>query len=235
MVGSVRSLIRDSVTLATSTVECVPIRMLRPDQAALERLVVRLHDQPVTYAEVGTTRNRELPPGYQHDRAAVELGSGPEVWTKAQSALRSWQGHRHAGATISPPNAPIETGTVVVVTIRVGPMYVIAPCRIIYVTTAPDSFGFTYGTLPGHPERGEEAFHVVLSTSDAVRFETHRLLSPRHRTEPCRYSHQPSDPTQDHTQLPRRCPQVREWQRVTSPPTNCPPSTLPTALPEATS
>ena len=52
-----------SVTLATSTVECVPIRMLRPDQAPLERLVVRLHDQPVTYAEVGTTRNRGRLPG----------------------------------------------------------------------------------------------------------------------------------------------------------------------------
>ena len=36
----------------------------------------------------------------------------------------------------------------------------IAACRGVSVVSEPDKFGFAYGTLPGHPERGEEAFTV---------------------------------------------------------------------------
>jgi uncharacterized protein (UPF0548 family) len=30
----------------------------------------------------------------------------------------------------------------------------------MYTTATTTRFGFAYGTLPGHPEQGEEAFHV---------------------------------------------------------------------------
>jgi hypothetical protein len=33
-----------------------------------------------------------------------------------------------------------------------------APCRVVYVIDEPRRRGFAYGTLPGHPESGEEAF-----------------------------------------------------------------------------
>ena len=33
-----------------------------------------------------------------------------------------------------------------------------APCRVVYVIDEPDIRGFAYGTLPGHPESGEERF-----------------------------------------------------------------------------
>lgn len=35
-----------------------------------------------------------------------------------------------------------------------------APCRVVYVIDEPDVRGFAYGTLPGHPESGEERFAV---------------------------------------------------------------------------
>jgi uncharacterized protein (UPF0548 family) len=31
-------------------------------------------------------------------------------------------------------------------------------------------FGFAYGTLPGHPERGEEAFHAARNEAGQVEF-----------------------------------------------------------------
>lgn len=34
------------------------------------------------------------------------------------------------------------------------------PARVVYVVDEPGRRGFAYGTLPGHPERGEEAFIV---------------------------------------------------------------------------
>ena len=40
----------------------------------------------------------------------------------------------------------------------VEPLAMRAPCRVVYVIDEPRRRGFAYGTLPGHPESGEEAF-----------------------------------------------------------------------------
>jgi uncharacterized protein (UPF0548 family) len=37
----------------------------------------------------------------------------------------------------------------------------VAPCRIVDVAETDTSFAFAYGTLPGHPESGEELFEVT--------------------------------------------------------------------------
>lgn len=61
----------------------------------------------------------------------------------------------------------------------VGPFWPIrfaAPCRVIYVIDEPNRKGFAYGTLPGHPERGEEAF-VVDQTEDGSVWLTVRSFS----------------------------------------------------------
>jgi uncharacterized protein (UPF0548 family) len=51
-----------------------------------------------------------------------------------------------------------------------------APCRVIYVIDEPNRKGFAYGTLPGHPECGEEAF-VVDRTDDGSVWLTIRSFS----------------------------------------------------------
>ena len=42
------------------------------------------------------------------------------------------------------------------------------PARVVYVIDEPDRKGFAYGTLPGHPERGEEAFVVERRADDSI-------------------------------------------------------------------
>jgi uncharacterized protein (UPF0548 family) len=42
------------------------------------------------------------------------------------------------------------------------------PARVVYVIDEPDRKGFAYGTLPGHPERGEEAFIVERRADGSV-------------------------------------------------------------------
>lgn len=39
------------------------------------------------------------------------------------------------------------------------------PCRVVYVVDEPGLRGFAYGTLPGHPESGEERF-LLRQTGD---------------------------------------------------------------------
>jgi uncharacterized protein (UPF0548 family) len=40
------------------------------------------------------------------------------------------------------------------------------------------SFGFAYGTMPGHPERGEESFQVRLNSQGAVSFHVVAFSRP---------------------------------------------------------
>jgi uncharacterized protein (UPF0548 family) len=56
---------------------------------------------------------------------------------------------------------------------------VAAPWRVVYVTDEPDRFGFGFGcgTRPGHPEAGEEAFHLV-RTPECVRWSAWAGPSP---------------------------------------------------------
>lgn len=42
------------------------------------------------------------------------------------------------------------------------------PARVVYVIDEPARRGFAYGTLPGHPERGEEAFVVERQPDGSV-------------------------------------------------------------------
>lgn len=51
-----------------------------------------------------------------------------------------------------------------------GPISVRVPCRVVYVTDEPARRGFAYGTLPGHPESGEEAFVIDRRRDGTVTF-----------------------------------------------------------------
>lgn len=60
-----------------------------------------------------------------------------------------------------------------------GPFWLLGatiPCRVIYVIDEPNRKGFAYGTLPGHPECGEEAF-MVDQTEDGSVWLTVRSFS----------------------------------------------------------
>jgi uncharacterized protein (UPF0548 family) len=73
-----------------------------------------------------------------------------------------------AAAAIAPPEQVyaadgtqfLAAGDTVVLAIPMGPFRVKAPARVVYVVDEPKRKGFAYGTLPGHPEDGEEAFLV---------------------------------------------------------------------------
>ncbi len=69
--------------------------------------------------------------------------------------------------------APGDTAQLI---IPLWPFRISAPCRVIYVIDEPARKGFAYGTLPGHPESGEEAF-IVEQTADGSVWLTIRAFS----------------------------------------------------------
>lgn len=124
-----------------------------------------------TYSEQGRTAARPLPSAYQHVQRTTVIGSGRQQFERATDALFTWRMHRLAGMTVTASSPRADPG--VVATLRIGwrPLTVTAPVRVVYAVQDPKVKGFAYGTLPGHPESGEEAFLVRLTGLGDVLFE----------------------------------------------------------------
>jgi uncharacterized protein (UPF0548 family) len=127
----------------------------------------RLAVAGLTYPEVGAT-NGALPSGYQHLRGSRVIGSGRDDFVAAVSALLAWQVQLRAGLRVTASAPVAERGAVAVLAVGVRPLQVRAPCRVVYTVTEPGRRGFAYGTLPGHPECGEEAFMIELRDDGSV-------------------------------------------------------------------
>ncbi|OMC09914.1 MULTISPECIES: DUF1990 family protein [unclassified Mycobacterium] len=115
-----------------------------------------LEELPLTYSEVGATAALELPAGYGHLHTQRQIGTGRQRFERAADAVMRWGMQRGAGLRVRASSEVAEVDTVVLV--RMG--FLPAPCRVVYVIDEPDIRGFAYGTLPGHPESGEERFVV---------------------------------------------------------------------------
>jgi uncharacterized protein (UPF0548 family) len=145
------------------TPECLP-RILawqaeRVDLGALEGL-------PLTYPEVGATASGRLPAGYGHLHRRAQIGTGPQRFEQAAHAVMHWGMQRGAGLRVRASSEVAVVGAVVLV--RMG--FLPAPCRVVYTIDEPDIRGFAYGTLPGHPESGEERFVVRRDPGTAAVF-----------------------------------------------------------------
>lgn len=142
------------------------MQLTRPD---LVRILERSAAEQPT-AELGWLQ--EPPPRARVLRERVMLGPDASLATTA-AALFGWRVHRGAGLVIE-PGGPAEVGVTVVQAVRVGPLWFAAPCRVVDVVRGPDEAGFTYATLPHHPETGVESFRV-LREGDRLVFEIHAV------------------------------------------------------------
>ncbi len=125
-----------------------------------------LADLALTYDEVGATSGT-LPAGYHHLDVSRVVGHGRDWFDVAAGRVLTWEVQRRAGLTVDTAS-PVALGIRAVLRMRVGPVPVRAPVEVVVVTAEPDRVGFAYGTLAGHPERGEERFEVALRADGAV-------------------------------------------------------------------
>ena len=95
------------------------------------------------------------------------VGRGSGQFARARERILSWQMHRGAGIRVEADD-DVVVGGYVRLSIGVGPLLIPASCEVVDVVDADAEAGFAYGTLPGHPERGEEAFLVRLLENDVV-------------------------------------------------------------------
>jgi uncharacterized protein (UPF0548 family) len=150
-----------------------------PSTPRINQFLIAMRAQPLTYPEQGATR-RTLPAGYRHDHSRIRLGAGAAAFTQAAEALRHWRTFALGWARLIPDDAPIDEGTTVAVVAHHFGFWSMSACRIVYVLEEPRRFGFAYGTLPAHVERGEERFMVEWCTDDSVWYDILAFSRPNH-------------------------------------------------------
>ena len=139
-------------------------------QASLDRHLHRAVAADLNYPEAHATANGAQPAGYRHDHYRKVVGRGDAVFSRAAEALRGWEVQRGAGLGVYPVEAPVTAGITVLLLAPAGPVRIVVPCRVLYLVEEERRIGFAYGTLDGHPERGEERFVVEWQDDDRVAF-----------------------------------------------------------------
>ncbi|MEV6400592.1 DUF1990 domain-containing protein [Streptomyces sp. NPDC051907] len=132
----------------------------------------------LNYPETGATRLGPLPDGYHHLHHTVRVGRGRAAFETAGEAVVTWRMHRRSGARVRADAERAEPGARVEVSAGVGPLRFAAPCEVIWTAYESDRTGFAYGTVSGHPERGEESFVVDLRDDGSVWFTVMAFSRP---------------------------------------------------------
>lgn len=152
----------------------------RPDAAHVRRYLDAQRRLPLTYAAVGATNGGPAPPGFVVDHNRQRLGRGEAVFARAREGVRRWRMFPAAWTAIEPAGAEVAEGQVVAVLVRALGVWWLNAARIVYVIDEPRRFGFAYGTLPGHAERGEERFLVERRDDDEVWYDLYAFSRPRY-------------------------------------------------------
>jgi uncharacterized protein (UPF0548 family) len=121
-----------------------------------------------SYADVGASRKR-APNGYTVDHNRIQLGKGTKVFELAIDAIRQWKMFDMPWIDLCWPDTPIKVDATVAVLVAHFGFWSLNACRIVYVIEEHgvcERYGFAYGTLPEHGERGEERFTVEFHADD---------------------------------------------------------------------
>jgi len=122
-----------------------------------------------------------MPSGYHHLERSAFVGVGAATFDAISRLVMSWEMHRRAGLAVSASHTPLVEGTVAVLRLGVGVLAVRAPVRVVRVVDEPCRQGFVYGTLPGHPEQGEESFVVTHHSDNQVILKIRAFSRPSSR------------------------------------------------------
>lgn len=160
-----------------------------PAELAARRRLFRLGVlSDLSYPEAGMTELDEVPEGYSHLHLRERVGQGRAAFDALAEGILTWQLHERSGLRTRPDTPRVQLGSRVELGFGIGPARITAPCRVVRLIDEATRSGFAYGTLPGHPETGEESFAAVLEADGGVYLEIraasrhanrfYRLLSP---------------------------------------------------------
>jgi uncharacterized protein (UPF0548 family) len=143
-------------------------RLVAPSADEISHFISKQQQACFSYPEVGASAGK-IPNRYNVDHNRIKLGTGEETWHRAVKAIRDWQMFNISWLRLCWPTAPIKVGTDVAVLVHHFGFYSLNACRIVCVVDEDrpvKRYGFAYGTLAEHAERGEERFTVEWNLAD---------------------------------------------------------------------
>ena len=143
------------------------ISISTPKEEALKSYLSSMAHQTFSYSEVGDTQNT-FPTGYDHDHNRVQIGEGQADFMLAKTLIREWRMFAISWVRLYPNDQSIKAGKTVSVLFRLFGLWWFNSCRIVYPIDTATRFGFAYGTLEGHVEKGEERFMVEIDEEGKV-------------------------------------------------------------------
>ena len=148
-----------------------------PKEDTLKAWLAKRKTDQYSYPEQKATLQTRFPKGYNHDRNTCELGVGDQAFEAAREAINQWVMFPKPWTHIY-PNKPFVQDTEVVVLFRLFGLWWFNSSRIIYTIQEPNRYGFAYGTLTQHVEKGEELFLVERDETGKVTYRLEAFSQP---------------------------------------------------------
>src|SRR5437762_1077374 len=134
----------------------MPVHVRRPGVSHLQDLLAACRGDSLTYEPVGVSLDADVDTPLHRARWETVLQRS-DSFERGVAAIRDWEVHRGSGLSVLADGA-LAAGTNVAMVAPLPFGYVDVSCRVVEVVDEEDRFGFAYGTLSVHPERGEESF-----------------------------------------------------------------------------
>lgn len=160
------------------------LSLSKPSPGSCREFIERSHCADLSYAYRGCVARGDTPAGFSRDHARCLLGKGESSWWAAVESFKQWEFMPASVVEVVPP-ASIQCDQIVGVLFRGLGVWSLNPARIIEVHESADEtarvFGFTYGTVAGHVEQGEERFLLKWDLeSDEVWYLLDAVSRPKH-------------------------------------------------------
>jgi len=172
------------------------LSLRKPSEQTVREYILERQDKPFSYEHVNMTNSHSTKAEFEEDAVLhsydvdhhrVKIGTGEECFRKAAEALKKWKTFDFDWVSLCFPDTPIEVGsTIAHLSYQFG-FWVVSFCRIVYVLDEWDEdgsttrFGFAYGTLEQHLEKGEERFLIEWHHEDnSVYYDILSFSKPQH-------------------------------------------------------
>lgn len=163
------------------------ISLRKPSPAAITQFLREQHSAPLSYNFANLSReipSCHTPPGFVFDHRREPIGSGAVAWERAKLAIHEWVMFQNGWTHLHAPQGRPRAGHVVGMLVWICGLWWLNPCRVLYeidetTSSGMKRFGFGYGTLPAHVERGEERFLVEQDSAGNVFYDLAAFSHPR--------------------------------------------------------
>lgn len=151
----------------------------------------------LTYPDPGATERPypapmtdRWPAGYRLvlRKEELEVADPPAAFVRLANGVLDWELHRRAGLRVAPRTPRAAPGVDMASGVGLGRLRYYAPCRVLWAAEPVldgagggipgQRAGFGYGTLPGHPESGEEGFYAELDEEGRLYFRVAAYSRP---------------------------------------------------------